>query len=106
MSESTNFNVMEHCTMPFGRYRVDSKGSGEGFRDDKLTGWLKDYDEITLDLTKHPLGYPSSWLEECFGGLIRNNILTKEEFYRRITIIVDSKTNDEIIAYVEEVSEK
>ncbi|MDI7227900.1 STAS-like domain-containing protein [Leptospira santarosai] len=53
------------------RYRADGLKSGEEFREDILEPILKDSNvegiEIDMDDT---WGYPSSFLEECFGGLV------------------------------------
>lgn len=57
-----------------GRYRSDGKYSGEEFREDVLKYLFrhalenKETLEIDLDDT---YGYPSSFLEESFGGLAR-----------------------------------
>ncbi|EMO47265.1 STAS-like domain-containing protein [Leptospira santarosai] len=54
------------------RYRADGPKSGEEFREDFLEPVLEDQNveaiEIDMDDT---WGYPSSFLEECFGGLVR-----------------------------------
>lgn len=53
------------------RYRVDGSRSGEEFREDILEPIIKDSNveviEIDMDDT---WGYPSSFLEECFGKLV------------------------------------
>jgi len=58
---------------PSGRYITDGPNSGERFRRDFLLPALEQYDvvEIWLDGVK---GYPSSFTEEAFGGLIRLGI--------------------------------
>ena len=64
---------------PAGRYRADGKFSGAAFRDDLLVPALRKpgiglvcvcFDDVA--------GFGSSFLEEAFGGLIRNNIFEKE----------------------------
>lgn len=55
---------------PSGRAKSDGPNSGERFRDDILIPALKENDvvEVVLDGVK---GYPSSFTEEVFGGLVR-----------------------------------
>lgn len=58
---------------PGGRYVRDGKYSGEEFRERFLAPALRDAApgdtvEVVLDGTA---GYPSSFLEEAFGGLVR-----------------------------------
>ncbi len=54
---------------PAGRHRKDGPFSGEQFRDDVLVPALKSGAvEVVL---AGAAGYPSSFLEEAFGGLIR-----------------------------------
>ena len=55
---------------PAGRYVSDGPFSGERFRNEVLFPALNQFDlvEVNLDGT---LGYGSSFLEEAFGGLIR-----------------------------------
>ena len=55
---------------PGGRYPRDGKGNGTDFREKFLVPVLREESTATvvLDGTR---GYPSSFLEEAFGGLIR-----------------------------------
>jgi len=59
---------------PGGRYRESGRGSGEEFRDDYLAPALEaaiqEGSIVVVDMDG-VLGYPSSFLEESFGGLIR-----------------------------------
>lgn len=58
-----------------GRYRDDGPWSGQQFREDYLVPWLtdaiRDHQRIVLVLDG-VAGVPSSFLEEAFGGLLRN----------------------------------
>lgn len=62
---------------PFGRFRDDGEFSAERFRDDVLIPLLEhiqndtENTEVVVDFTGVPLGIGSSFLEECFGGLVR-----------------------------------
>lgn len=62
-------------SLPGPRYRSQGEGSGEEFRDDHL---LPAFDEavkcgepLTVNMDGARYGYPTSFLEEAFGGLAR-----------------------------------
>lgn len=57
---------------PAGRYRKYGDYTGEVFRDDLLVPALKEHDSVTVDLDG-VMGYGSSFIEETFGGLIRES---------------------------------
>ena len=67
-----------------GRYIKDGTMSGERFREDILLPLFNLFPiekEIYINLDE-TFGYPSSWLEEVFGGLIRalgRDLLEDEE---------------------------
>ena len=63
---ATNFS-----RYPGGRYRALGKFSGEQFRDDVLIPSLQENAEVLVVLDG-TVGYGSSFLEEAFGGLVRN----------------------------------
>ncbi|WP_150127625.1 STAS-like domain-containing protein [Janthinobacterium psychrotolerans] len=75
---------------PAGRVPEDGPNSGERFREEFLVPLLegsRDAIEINLDDT---LGYGSSFLDEAFAGLLRNNRKTEKELKERF-IFVDSR---------------
>jgi uncharacterized protein DUF4325 len=55
---------------PGGRYRRIGDYSGEQFREEVLERLLRDNKNLVIDLDDTE-GYPSSFLEESFGGLVR-----------------------------------
>lgn len=57
---------------PAGRYQSDGPFSGERFRDTYLLPALRKHETVEVDLDG-TLGYGSSFLEEAFGGLIREH---------------------------------
>lgn len=73
---------------PGGRYKTDGPHSAESLRDDILIPSLKDDYAITLELDG-VMGYPASFLEEVFGGLVRKGY-TPLELDKLITV----KTED------------
>ncbi|QNQ62420.1 STAS-like domain-containing protein [Brucella sp. 6810] len=62
--------VEDFTPFPGGRFKRNGKGSGEEFRERYLIPLLKNDQkaEIRLDGAS---GYPPSFLEEAFGGLVR-----------------------------------
>jgi hypothetical protein len=86
---------------PFGRYRTDGPYSGQRFREDFLAPALRrDTAEITVVLDG-AIGMGSSFLEEAFGGLIRDGF-DRSEVQRRIRIISsrDGTLSVEIAGYI------
>lgn len=57
---------------PFGRHRTDGDRSSEVFREYLLAPALHQYDHVTVDLGGTNF-YGSSFLEEIFGGLVREH---------------------------------
>jgi hypothetical protein len=92
--------AQEFNEFPAGRIPDDGPNSGQRFRDDFLAPALKDaiknnYKlEIDLDGT---MGYGSSFLDEAFGGLIREHHLGKDEILAHIKIL-DSRVIYEKLA--------
>lgn len=76
----------EFSETPAGRYFADGPFSGQRFREEKLYPALKEYDLVVVDFDG-TLGYGSSFLEEAFGGLIREHGMTLEELNRKLKII-------------------
>lgn len=66
--------------VPAGRYVSDGDWTGERFREELLIPALKKADKnnpVIVDISDVE-GYGSSFLEEAFGGLVRNRTYTKE----------------------------
>lgn len=62
---------------PAGRYRSDGPYPGQAFRDDMLIPALREFSVVTVDLDGTS-GFGSSFLEEAFGGLVRNGFTEVE----------------------------
>lgn len=60
---------------PGPRYREQGACSGEEFRDDVLIPRVREAatrtETLRVELEDAEFGYPSGWLEEVFGGLVR-----------------------------------
>ena len=75
----------EFSRTPGGRYYTDGPASGQKFREEVLIPALAENDHLTIEMDG-TRGYPSSFLEEAFGGLVREMKWSREEFQRRITL--------------------
>ncbi|MGO4151472.1 STAS-like domain-containing protein [Cupriavidus sp. YAF13] len=67
----------EFSRYPAGRYLSDGPYSGERFREEMLVPIINVEDDIVIELDG-ARAYGSSFLEEAFGGLIRECRTTKE----------------------------
>lgn len=70
---------------PSGRFFSDGPYSGEAFREKYLVPALKEADTVTVQIDG-TRGYGSSFLEEAFGGLIRENGFSGNEIKEKLTI--------------------
>jgi len=94
---------------PGARYRSEGAYSGEEFRDDLLLPKYKEAKQkgekllINLDGS---YGYPTSFLEEAFGGLARiygpENVLSTLEFLSED----EPSLVDEIICYIKQAKQE
>lgn len=69
---------------PGGRYRKNGTGSGQEFRETFLVPLFKNDTIATIELGGVS-GYPPSFLEEAFGGLVREGY-SKQEIHQRIKL--------------------
>lgn len=77
-------SVADFSQFPAGRYRSDGPRSGEAFREDVLLPALrKGPVRVLLDGT---MGYGCSFLEEAFGGLVRERGFSRQGIDQRIFI--------------------
>ncbi|MFW2076601.1 STAS-like domain-containing protein [Acinetobacter sp. ULE_I010] len=87
---------------PSGRYIKDGKTSGEVFLKNLLLPAVNTHDlvEINFDGVR---GYGSSFLEEAFGGFIRETKMTLADFFNKVKIITkDPLLHQEIQSYLED----
>ncbi len=64
---------------PGGRYPKDGDGNGTDFRENHLVPVLNSGEKAVIDLDGAQ-GYPSSFLEEAFGGLVRMGFTAENIF--------------------------
>lgn len=85
---------------PAGRYVEDGPFSGAAFRDDILIPALQAGEHIHVELDG-VRGYGSSFLEEAFGGLVRNGFSAKLIQQQLTLQSVDQSLVEEINEYIE-----
>lgn len=98
-------NIYERFPCPGPRYKRLGTASGEEFRE-WLIRELKHDNNLTVNLDG-TVGYGSSFLEESFGGLIREGV--SDDVVRNIILISEEEPDliEEIKEYIEDaISEK
>lgn len=89
----------DYTEYPGGRYTTDGKFSGEDFRDTILIPMIKKHQLVEVDLNG-TAGYGSSFLEEAFGGLIRNGF-THDEVAEQVRINTNRPgLKEEVLTYI------
>ena len=86
MTDVTISIAKDFSPFPFGRKRNVSDSSAEEFREDLLVSKMRDYEKITIILDGVD-DYMPSFLEESFGGLIRNHPFSLKDIQSRITFV-------------------
>jgi len=80
----------DYTRTPGPRYAKEGANSAEVFRETKFAKIVKDAiasnQDIVVDLDG-AVGYGTSFLEEIFGGLIRQDNVSYDEFVKRLTIV-------------------
>lgn len=90
MAEARLDIAEEFTRFPAGRFRTDGRFSGERFRNDYLIPKLRDNDRLIVILDG-TMGFGSSFLEETFGGLVRNGF-TIAELKSKLEFVSSDKT--------------
>ena len=86
---------------PGGRYDSDGPNNAQRFKREVLLPALDQYEFIEIDF-EGIAGVGSSFLEETFGGLIRDNGFSADEIYRRIKFKTRQGRIDEIKSYIDD----
>jgi hypothetical protein len=91
VNKSSKINIaLDYSPYPAGRDEKDGPFGGERFRVDILLPRYKEAKlkgvelEVTLDGVK---SFGSSFLEEAFGGLVRNERVEKSDLLKRLKIV-------------------
>lgn len=91
----------EFSRHPAGRFLGDGPYSGEAFRRKFLEPNLAKDEELVIDLDG-ARGYGSSFLEEAFGGLVREGF-PKDVLFKRISLKASNLSlKQEILEYIEQ----
>lgn len=85
MTEKVISVARDFSQVPAGRLAGDGPYNGEKFREEFLLPALKNNDFVIVDLDGVE-GYGSSFLEEAFGGLVRNGYFTIELLNRKLNL--------------------
>lgn len=75
----------DYSDTPLGRYKDDGQFSGERFRDEFLIPALNGGEKVCVVIDDVE-GYGSSFLEEAFGGLVREGHFTSEELKKKLEL--------------------
>ena len=73
---------------PGGRYITDGDHSGERFREEFLYPYINKGFLVVIEMDG-TLGYGSSFLEEAFGGYVREHGLASNQLIKQINIVSD-----------------
>ncbi len=76
---------------PGPRYERLGPNSGEAFRRRLSEELAKSEDDVVVVLLDGTEGYGSSFLEEAFGGLVRDGRFSADEIQRRLQIVAKSR---------------
>ncbi|MEN3382545.1 MAG: hypothetical protein V7608_2589 [Hyphomicrobiales bacterium] len=87
MSTRTIEVATDFSRFPGGRFRTDGPHSGEQFREERLVPALHGNDLVVVNLDG-VAGFPSSFLEESFGGLVRLHKFSPEELEAKLSFTV------------------
>lgn len=96
----------DYSRCPGARYEREGDFSGEKFREEYLYPKLQEAIETGVKLEvilDGSAGYSTSFIEESFGGLIRNNQMTLDEIRNNMIIVSEEDPTyiDDINLYLE-----
>ena len=106
----TKINVARDFTkLPGPRYRQQGSGSGQEFLEDHLKPAFleakKTEDQVIIQLDGVKYGYPTSFLEEAFGGLAREFGIEVVQKILRFESASEPMLEDEIRSYINHANE-
>lgn len=104
MNSFTKINVAKDFSpVPLGRFPEDSPFNGTTFREKLLIPALSNFARVQV-VFDGAEGYGSSFLEEAFGGLIRNEGLRESNLVSQFDLISDEDPTviDEVLSYLHE----
>lgn len=86
MKGETTLRVADYTDMPIGRNSLDGPKNGLDYLENHVLKALDKYEFVTIDFNG-TLGTTPSFLEEVFGGLVRNRYITRDELKRRVKVL-------------------
>ncbi len=110
MTQTLKISV-DFSDTPGPRYKTEGHYSGEEFRTEMLYPRLKEAigkgDKLIIDLDGAQ-GYGTSFLEEAFGGLIRNDGLGYDDIIKHIEIVSEEEPYliDDIQQYLKDADDE
>ena len=101
MNAPTQLSIAKDFSrFPAGRYDSDGPHSGQRFRR-VLSNALRTSGSVMV-LLDGTMGYGSSFLEECFGGLVREEKFSASELHERLSLSAsDQSLIDEVWSYID-----
>lgn len=98
--------VADFSKTPYGRYPSDGPSNGEDFRKILLAPKLREHEKVHVILDGYNR-YGRSFLDEAFGGLIREEGFSGDELRRKLTYSHSLiKSMNKVIAERIEAAEK
>jgi hypothetical protein len=92
--------------VPAGRYYSDGPFSGQAFREKLLLPALSKEERVVI-LLDGGKGYGSSFLEEAFGGLVREENIGENQIKQKLQLqSADPSLIDEIWLYINTAAKK
>ena len=98
--EEVLVRVSDYTRFPGGRFSSDGEGNAADFRVKFLVPPLKNGNLVKLNLDG-VIGYPASFLEEAFGGLIRNEGFDSEFVEKHIELEALEPGNSGVIRLIQ-----
>lgn len=101
----------DYTDTPGARYRRDGEYSGEDFRESLLLPGIRAAqqtgEKLSIDFAGG-YGYPTSFLEEAFGGLVREHGISAAELKRVLILTSDDEPSlvREVLGYIEAAGRK
>jgi hypothetical protein len=77
--------VTDFSKVPSGRYPKDGPDNGQFFRQKFLVPALRQFERIKVRLDG-AAGFPSSFLDEAFGGLVREEGYSRDDLHNRLIV--------------------
>ena len=90
---------------PAGRFRKDGDASATAFRDDLLADALNNGEDVEVVFDGVPV-FAASFLEEAFGGLVREHHMTKAFLDERLRLRADDPVLADFVSLAERYIER